>query len=522
MTPSHYPLTDTEYSTFALNCTTKNNKTLQDSQICDGVVDCQAEKDSNQLDEKFELCFKKVCEGENFFRCTYGGCLNGTLKCDGKIDCWDGSDENKFLCLEDANLLNEYEDLKGDCVDEELFDCKGSCLNWSQVCDGQADCKDGSDEDGTLCAAFECPPPSFRCLYGACVSPNALCNHIPDCVDGSDEMAEICLTEKPGHSVDNQIATWKVRHCKLDDPSKSLVVENYVGGTTFQRNANVPDKTVVHLSCLNGHGLIGQEKNICDGDKWRYPLAKCVPQCKHTGSIIHTSQCILDGHLIDCDQPELPMGTQMVVRCSSDYKQTGDDGLQFCHGNGSWRGHKPEFTVVCKATILSPYVVITNNLCFQKVSIKSVASTEPVLYTVAEGGRYNNTFRPHEPHPYKLHNVSYIHILQLKSNFQTKFPCSVSDGMLEGSLSLIHLIQPLEFGVKLRPVCLTEDVTSDWVTKGDFNGTYIGDATIDDSRISGRYELKEVIGNAYEKYHISAFMKAIQNDIAETQAKGNI
>lgn len=96
----------------ALKSNTKNNKTFLENQICDGVVDCLPDESSDRPDERFELCYSKVCDEEGF----YGGCLNGTLNCDRKIDCWDGSDENKFECLHDANLKNEYEDLKGNCV----------------------------------------------------------------------------------------------------------------------------------------------------------------------------------------------------------------------------------------------------------------------------------------------------------------------------------------------------------------------------------------------------------------------
>uniref|UniRef100_B3P2V9 GG13986 n=1 Tax=Drosophila erecta TaxID=7220 RepID=B3P2V9_DROER len=476
------------------------------------LLGCGLDENSDRPDERFELCYGKVCEDESSYRCTYGACLNGTLKCDGKIDCWDGSDENKFECLEDANLQNEYEDLKGECEDEDLFDCKGSCLNWSQVCDGVADCKDGSDEDGTLCTAFECPPPAFRCLYGACVSPKAVCNHIPDCLDGSDEMAEICTARNPTvHHVDVRSA-WNVRHCRLEDPSKSLVVENYVGGTTFQSNACVPDKTVVYLSCRKGYGLIGAEKNICDADQWRYPLARCVPQCKHVGNVSHMRQCTLNGRLIDCNQSVLPMGTVMSVTCSSGCEKTGGDGdgLQYCDATGNWRGHKPEFSVVCNATIVSPYILVTTERCFSESSIKSVPSTEPVLYTVAEGKIYGNSFLAHEPHPYKLHNVSHIVYARYL------------DKGIVGTLVLVHLVQPLEFHMKLRPVCLTEELTDNWLTAGDFTGVNPGHPIIDDRRQPGRYELREVVIDARKKYHIGAFKSLILRYIAETQAKENI
>ncbi|XP_017049132.1 modular serine protease [Drosophila ficusphila] len=533
--------------TFSLDCVTTNNQTLQNYQICDGIVNCLPRKDSERPDEKFELCYNKVCDGENFFRCTYGGCLNATRKCDGKIDCWDGSDENKFECSADADLQKEYEDLTGNCVDEELFDCKGSCLNWSQVCDGKADCKNARDEDPTLCKAIECPPPAFRCLYGACVSPNALCNHISDCVDGSDEMEEICLARNPPKASvsGGPKPSWAIRHCKLRDPSNSMVVEDYVGGSTFQRNATVPDHTVVHLRCLNGQDLIGIKINICDGDKWRYPMARCLSQCKYTGSLVHSGQCTLNGRLIDCDGPVLPTGTQMEVTCSSGYEQMDKNGIQFCHGNGSWvvskklptcepicgvwqmknssslstppwlmtifqRGHKPEFRAVCEATIVSPYILVTTAHCFRNATIRNVASTEPVLYTVAEGELNINSFLQHEPHPYKLHNISYIHNV------------SVSDGVSQGYLAVVHLVQPLEFDVRLRPACLTKEVTKDWVISGNYIGLSWGGPTIDDKRQSGRYELKEIISDGFVKYHIGPFVKAIQNDIAETQAKGNI
>ncbi|XP_070072663.1 uncharacterized protein [Drosophila takahashii] len=45
----------------------------------------------------------------------------------------------------------------------------------------------------------------------------------------------------------------------------------------------------------------------------------------------------------------------------------------------------------------------------REVAIRSVASTEPVLYTVAEDEWNCVTFSPDELQSYKLHNVSYIH-----------------------------------------------------------------------------------------------------------------
>lgn len=40
------------------------------------------------------------------FRCDYGACISKNLKCDGKNDCFDGSDENAFVCRANSEIAN--------------------------------------------------------------------------------------------------------------------------------------------------------------------------------------------------------------------------------------------------------------------------------------------------------------------------------------------------------------------------------------------------------------------------------
>lgn len=88
-----------------------------------------------------------------------------------------------FLCLNNCSFL---------C----LFLC--SCIPIWWKCDGQRDCRDGSDEPST-CPPRHCRLGQFQCNDGNCTSPHFLCNSNHDCPDGSDEDAVLCGMKKLNH-----------------------------------------------------------------------------------------------------------------------------------------------------------------------------------------------------------------------------------------------------------------------------------------------------------------------------------
>lgn len=125
-----------------------------------------------------KTCVANCTEGQH--RC--GGnddrCIPWFWKCDGEKDCKDGSDEPS-TCP------------KRTCQ-SGTFQCDNGwrCTPSATICDGINDCGDNSDEK--FCN-LTCPELEFKCKSnGRCILNAWKCDGDPDCKDGSDEDPEIC------------------------------------------------------------------------------------------------------------------------------------------------------------------------------------------------------------------------------------------------------------------------------------------------------------------------------------------
>lgn len=105
-----------------------------------------------------EACARD-CGFSTAFYCGDGSSVAELLVCDGTANCEDGSDERADLCT--------------------VFACgSGESLSRIYQCDGIEQCGDGSDE-------LSCP--TFACGSGEAIEEARRCDTFVDCADSSDE-----------------------------------------------------------------------------------------------------------------------------------------------------------------------------------------------------------------------------------------------------------------------------------------------------------------------------------------------
>uniref|UniRef100_H9GNM8 SCO-spondin n=1 Tax=Anolis carolinensis TaxID=28377 RepID=H9GNM8_ANOCA len=108
--------------------------------VCDNEADC--------LDGSDELYCNRTC-GLDQFPCTFGDeCIPYTHLCDGRPHCQDQSDESIDTCESQRPPPGKRNQTAGPCKEYSCGD--GACITFKQVCNGLADCADGTEASGWL------------------------------------------------------------------------------------------------------------------------------------------------------------------------------------------------------------------------------------------------------------------------------------------------------------------------------------------------------------------------------------
>ncbi|KAI5630666.1 low-density lipoprotein receptor domain class A domain-containing protein [Phthorimaea operculella] len=299
---------------------------------CDGTVDCP-----DGSDETFPLCRKMQCQS-NWFRCTYGACVDGTATCNGVQECADNSDELLPRCR------NQTDEVGGQ------FKCDdGQSISASEHCDGVVNCADGSDETIKSCAAKPCPSYLFQCAYGACVDMGADCNGVQECADGSDESDELCNRISPGKPTTDKPITVKPTsqpqggNCVLPPYPEHGHYE--VGGIPDAVPGQSYPALQLNITCNRGYGVIGDSSMICFNGIWSTASTpQCVRFCQLNPHPSVEYRCLVNGAVEgtrECNRQE-PSGTIVRPSCRApNYYYPSVLNLMNCI-DGSW-----DFIAIC-------------------------------------------------------------------------------------------------------------------------------------------------------------------------------
>nr|XP_050845441.1 modular serine protease-like [Vespula vulgaris] len=282
------------------------------------------------------------------FQCDNGNCIANEFLCDGQANCKDQSDETQSECSKPQLMCSPY-----------AFRCNyGACIDGDLICNGKQDCIDNSDETLARClysmqnitTSIKCSINQFKCDNGQCIDFERLCNGDVDCRDHSDETFSKC-----GSLYCNELLFRCNYGACIDGNLQCNGIINCADGS--DEDPKFCTKTVTSpISIIS----ISPSRSITSTlSPWipKQPIYCLVPPQPANGKWqLYKLQCQTQENCDVQQGVQLYIGAYLVYTCNPGYKINGSPYV-LCDLEGKWLN-----IPVCTGKIYILNVIITKNL----------------------------------------------------------------------------------------------------------------------------------------------------------------